>query len=272
MYRLIALDVDGTLLDPQWKVTPATKDAITQARAQGVRVVLATGRSWQEAEHLVPLSGCDTLMVCQGGAAVADCAQQRNLCRWTLPREQAITAIDALERHGFGMMIFVGDRLVVDRRGDEMFAAYDSPGFHKYKEVVEHLGEFLRGNDLPVNKIYAQTCQVEEFSAVEPELSPLDGLCLTSSGWNNIEIVPRGVDKGTALRTLAAMLGISMEQTAGIGDSDNDLGLFAAVSMPIAMGNAPQYVKDRAKRVTDSNARDGVALAIRQLLAENREA
>ena len=107
MYRLIALDVDGTLLNPQWRVTPETKAAITKAREQGVRVVLATGRSWQEAEHLVPLSGCDSLMVCQGGATVAYCAQQRNLRRWTLPREQALAAMSALEAHGFGMMVFV---------------------------------------------------------------------------------------------------------------------------------------------------------------------
>ena len=270
MYRLIALDVDGTLLNPQWRVTPETKAAITKAREQGVRVVLATGRSWQEAEHLVPLSGCDSLMVCQGGATVADCAQQRNLRRWTLPREQALAAMSALEAHGFGMMVFVGDGLVVDRRGDEMFQAYEAPGFHKYKEVVEHLPAFLAGNDLPVNKIYAQTDDLDQFSQVAPHLEGLDGLCLTSSGWNNIEILPKGVDKGTALQALAEMLDIPMEETAGIGDSDNDLGLFSAISMSIAMGNAPDYVKKQAKRVTGSNAENGAAAAILSLLEENK--
>ena len=95
-------------------------------------------------------------------------------------------------------------------------------------------------------------------------------MCLTSSGWNNIEILPKGVDKGTALKALAEMLDIPMEETAGIGDSDNDLGLFSAVSMSIAMGNAPDYVKKQAKRVTGSNAENGAAAAILSLLAENK--
>lgn len=268
MYRLIALDVDGTLLDPAGQVTPATRRAIGEARENGVYVVLATGRSWQEAEHLAPLSGCDSRMVCQGGTAVADCAQKRNLQQWTLPRDQALDAMAVLERCGFGLLVFAGNGLWVDRTGDELFVNYDSPGFHRYKQVRPALAGFFAGNDLPVNKIYAQAVHTDQFDAVRPRLEELDGLFLTSSGWNNLEIVPTGVDKGTGIRALARLLDVPMEQTAGIGDNDNDLGMFSAVAMPIAMGNAPKHVKDRAAWVTESNDRDGVALAIRRLLAQ----
>lgn len=272
MYRLIALDVDGTLLDPEGRVTDATRQAIRTAREEGVYVVLATGRSWQEAEHLVPLAGCDSRMVCQGGTAVADCAQKRNLQQWTLPREQAVAAIDTLERQGFGLLVFADNGLWVDRTGDDLFVSYDSPGFHRYKQVRPTLAGFFAGNDMPINKIYAQAVHTAQFDAVRPHLEEMDGLFLTSSGWNNLEIVPAGVDKGTGLRALAGLLDVPMDQTAGIGDNDNDLGMFAAVAMPIAMGNAPRHVKALAGRVTGANDRDGVAQAIRQLLAENRNA
>ena len=272
MYRLIALDVDCTLLDPDGKVTPATRQAIQMARAEGVYVVLATGRSWQEAEHLVPLSGCDSRMVCQGGTAVADCAQKRNLQQWTLPREQAVAAMEALEAHGFGLLVFADNGLWVDQTGDDLFVSYESPGFHRYKQVRPTLAGFFAHNTMPVNKIYAQAVHTGQFDAVRPHLEEMDGLFLTSSGWNNLEIVPTGVDKGTGLRALARLLDVPMEQTAGIGDNDNDLGMFDAVAMPIAMGNAPRHVKERAGRVTAPNDRDGVAQAIRALLAENKNA
>ena len=82
MIKLISLDLDGTLLDPGGRVTPAAKSAIAEARAAGVRVVINTGRPAPEAFSYVREAGCDTLVSILGGAAVADCASGQLLRRW----------------------------------------------------------------------------------------------------------------------------------------------------------------------------------------------
>lgn len=85
MVKLIALDLDGTMLDPAGQITPETKSAIAQARAAGVRVVLNTGRSIQEAYHFAQEAGCDGLTSALGGAAVADWNRHEVLRRWDMP-------------------------------------------------------------------------------------------------------------------------------------------------------------------------------------------
>ena len=98
MYRLIALDIDGTLIGPDGRVSPANREAIARARAAGMKVVLCTGRSWQESEDVADQAGCDRVLVCQGGAALADLALRRNTRRWDMPRETGLALVERLER------------------------------------------------------------------------------------------------------------------------------------------------------------------------------
>ena len=84
---LIALDLDGTFLDPAGEISPASLEAVRTARAAGVKVVLSTGRSGAEAAHFSKLAGCDNLAVCLGGAALCDARTGSHLRRWDLPEE-----------------------------------------------------------------------------------------------------------------------------------------------------------------------------------------
>ena len=101
------------------------------------------------------------------------------------------------------------------------------------------------------------------------ELAALPGVTLTASNARDFEIVPEGVDKGKALAELAAQYGITLEECAAVGDSDNDMAMLKAAGLPIAMGNASAAVKAAAKRVVASNAEDGVAQAILLCLNKN---
>ena len=91
---LIALDLDGTFLDPAGEISPASLDAVRTARAAGVKVVLSTGRSGAEAAHFSQLAGCDSLAVCLGGAALCDARTGRHLRRWDLPEETGRRALE----------------------------------------------------------------------------------------------------------------------------------------------------------------------------------
>ena len=99
MIRMIALDVDGTLLTSKGTLTEGTVRAIGAARAKGVRVVLSTGRSAPEAVWLTGLAGCDDRAVCLGGAAIANMADGRHLRRWDIPGELAARVLELIRGH-----------------------------------------------------------------------------------------------------------------------------------------------------------------------------
>ena len=108
MYSLIALDIDGTLIGPDGRVSSANRRAVARAREAGVRVVLCTGRSWQESEDVADQAGCDRVLVCQGGAALADLDQRRNTRRWDIHRETGRALVERLEREELGLMQSTG--------------------------------------------------------------------------------------------------------------------------------------------------------------------
>lgn len=265
MYRMIALDIDGTLVGKDGRVSAANRAAIAQAKAAGLRVVLCTGRSWQESEEVAAEIGCDPMMVCQGGAALADLEQRRNTRLWEIPQNAALALLALLEDQPLGFVYFSGSELLVNPGSLAIFQAYPSEGFHRSKRVVEHPLRYFQEGNLPLNKIFAcgdPACFPPLLEGVRacPEVT------LTSSAWNNFEILPAGIDKGTGLAALAAGLGIGMEEIIAIGDSPNDMAMLSAVGMPVAMGNAPGEVKALARYVTAANEADGVAQAIRHVL------
>ena len=266
MIRMIALDVDGTLLTSGGRVTEETVGAIQTARQHGVRVVLATGRSVQEAVWLTGLAGCDGRAVCIGGAAVADMTDGRHLHRWDIPDSAARAVLEIVADQGLACMVFAGEINLLDPYSSEFFRrTYPYSVYLDSTVVARDLAGWLQTHGQPLTKIHAEG-DPAAFPALLKRLRSIPGVELTSSGGDNFEVVARGVDKGRALCLLGSEWGIAPEEIAAIGDSDNDLAMLRAVGCPVAMGNASDEVKAAATMVTDSNDREGVAKAIRKLI------
>ena len=266
MIRMIALDVDGTLLTPQGEVTPETVRAIRAAREKGIRVVLSTGRSAQEAVWLTGLAGCDNKAVCLGGAVIADMADGRHLRRWDIPEDAAARVLEGIRGKPLASMVFAGEVNLLDPYSDDFFRAnYPYPAYLDTTVRVEDLSGWLREHGQPLTKIHAEG-DPAIFPAILETLGRTPGLALTSSGPDNFEVVADGVDKGKALCLLAREWGIAPDEIAAIGDSDNDLAMLRAVGCPVAMGNGSDEVKAASVMVTDSNAGDGVAKAVWKLI------
>ena len=266
MCRLIVLDVDGTLLNSQGNVSPETILAIREARSKGVRVVLGTGRSAPEAAYFAALTGCDSLAICLGGAAIAETGSMRHLKRWDMEPAAGLTALKLLASAPLARMIFAGEVNLMDPASDAYFREnYPFDCFHNHKVVTADVISYLEEHGLPMTKYYSVGAP-EVFPPLLEQLRVLPELELTSSGGDNFEVLSRGVDKGRALSVLAQMWDIPPEETAAIGDSDNDLAMLRASGVPVAMGNANSAVKQAARYVTDTNDQDGVAKAIRRLI------
>ena len=266
MIRMIALDVDGTLLTSRGELTTETARAIRAAREKGVRVVLSTGRSVQEAVWLTGLAGCDNRAVCLGGAAVADMADGRHIRRWDIPDGLAASVLDILRGQPLACMVFAGEVNLLDARSARFYReTYPFPAYLDATVETQDVARWLREHRQPLTKIHAEGAP-ELFPPLLDKLAKLPGLTLTRSGPDNFEVLAAGADKGRALRLLGEEWGISPEETAAIGDSDNDLAMLRSVGCPVAMGNASDGVKAVCALVTDSNDGDGAAKAIDRLV------
>ena len=261
MIRLIALDLDGTLLDPAGQITHETKAAIAQAQEAGIKVVLSTGRSAQEAADFSIQAGCDNLSVCLGGAVLSDNATGVHLRRWDMPEDIGQRALELCLHRDIELMIFAGEQIVLDPFSQRSLAkTFPYPVFHNAAVVTEDPIAYLKEHDLPLTKIHGDR---NRPAYPLEELSQLEGVELTSSNDHDFELVPSGVNKGRTLALLALLWGIPLDQCAAVGDSENDLAMLQAAGFPIAMGNGCAAVKEAACYIAPDNAHHGVAQAIR---------
>jgi Cof subfamily protein (haloacid dehalogenase superfamily) len=266
MIKLIALDLDGTLLDPSGQVTQETKAAVAQARSAGVRVVLNTGRPIPEAIWFAKEAGCDALLSCLGGAALVDSGSGAVLRRWDLPSHTAEQALALCLGREIELMIFAGEEIVLDPFSKaSLLRTYPYPVFHNSAVVVEDPLAYLRERDLPLTKLHGDG---KPGHYPLEALAALPGVGLTASNDHDFEVVAHGVDKGRTLALLAMMYGVPLQDCAAVGDSENDLPMLRSVGRPIAMGNAAPAVKEVAVDTAPSNAEEGASWAIRACLTD----
>ena len=261
MIKLISLDLDGTLLDPKGRVTEASRAAVARARAAGARVVVNTGRDCREAAWFAREAGCDLLTSSTGGALVQDGSTGTTLRRWDVPEPSGRRAAEiALSWEGVELLIFAGEQTLVSsayKRKLERY--YPFPAFHAHAVVTDDPLGYMAEHDLPLTKIHGE---LDPSRYPLERLAALEGVALTASSSHDFELLPAGADKGRALALIAGLYGVPPEQCAAVGDSDNDLAALRAAGLAIAMGNAPQNVKDIAGRIAPSNAGEGAAWAI----------
>ena len=181
-YRLLALDLDGTLLNSQKEITPEVRKALAWAKERGVYVVLSTGRIVGEAAEFARELPCEDLMVTAGGTAIATASDERILQSWEMPCEIGAKAVEAVQSRPVRVMIYVGSKIYINEYSNRDFVAnYRVEGFHANKIVVEDIAGEIRRNHLNVTKVYA----IGERAVLEQALA-----------------IPQEVDMGTAGKRL----------------------------------------------------------------------
>lgn len=264
---LIALDLDGTALAPGNVVSEATRTAVQKAREAGLHVVVATGRICGEAREFARAMGADDLMVTSGGATLSSVRYGTCTMRISMPWEPAVRAAAVVERIGMTAMVYVGETLFITPYDDLAFGQYKSnEGYLAVKQIVPSVAEHIANERLSVDKIFVRSQDENMLRSARAQLETIPGVRVMSSAADNLEVISPIADKGMALGMLCRTLGTSLSRAAAIGDSENDLEMLHAVALPIAMGNATDAVKAACRRVTATNAEDGVARAIEQIL------
>ncbi len=265
--KMIGLDLDGTLLTSEKKITSYTKSIIEKALLQGVVVVISTGRPLTAIPKEVLAIPGMRYAVTTNGARVVDLAKNETLQESTLPVELALQLLDIMSAYSPIVEIFVDgisySRKVTPEMADEYLKdPHVIEYFMSTRIHVENIREMVRKQRVSVEKVHGVFRNQQEVQAVYKQLEKIPGIVTVSSFGNNWEVNKEGTNKGKALVRLGELLGIKREEIMACGDSMNDYEMIKAVGFGVAMANADEQVKTIADYITESNDEDGVAKAI----------
>lgn len=266
-YQLLALDLDGTVLDSDTgqRISPRVHRAVAAAQARGVRVTLATGRMFGSTMPFVEALGIRDPIICYQGGMVRH-PQTGQIYQHTLmPAAPAAEAVELLTGADIFVVAYVDERLCVAERRPEL-----DTYLHYHHEEVEvlvepNLAAMLQAT--PPTKLLFET-EPERVGPVLERLAARFGGVLSTvrSHARFGELTPLGISKGAALATLAAQLGIAREQVVAIGDHENDIPMITWAGLGLAMGNAIEPARRAADAVIPSVREDGVAWAVERYI------
>lgn len=288
MIKLIASDMDGTLLDAHMSISTENTEAIRMANELGIEFMVATGRNAQEARAALDEAGIDCAMITLNGAQVFD-RSGKSLFTVPIPSPQAMTVMDILDANGIYYEVATNQGLYSESQPKRIESFASSIATHMphltYKMAiamasanlellhityVDSIRELLLDDKLEVLKIICfHTEGPRILYSVGKEISNLGELAVTSSGQNNLEVNHKNAQKGIAVAHVAHERGITLDEVMTIGDNFNDVSMLQTAGVSFAMGNAEIEVKDYAKYLTDTNLESGVGKAILRAINEN---
>ncbi len=258
-FRMLSIDLDGTLLTSDKRITPRTREAVRAARDAGVRVVICTARPPRSARPFYDELGLDTELIAYNGAMAVQPGTGEVLLHKAIPAglAQRLLAV-ALEVDPEMVISFEKeDQWLTDARGAAIITDTAAAGWAPDK--VCSLQECVSG---PVTKMLASK-DAETLRRLEAALAErLPELSVTRCDDYLLQIAAPGVCKEAALAELLAARGWTADDLAAIGDAPNDLGMLRFAALGLAVGNAPPEVQAAADGVVASNDEDGAAEAI----------
>ena len=247
--KMIAFDLDGTLLTTDKRLTERTRKALEQAVEKGIHIIPATGRPMSGIpKEIIDFPGI-RYIVSSNGARVLDMKNRDVLYEETLPVEKAGEILDIFEKY------------------------QKDPAMQRYiittRRPVESTRVKFETENRGLDKIQAlfvsQEDKLEAWESIESQVGDVE---VTGALSNNIEVNAKGIHKGSALQFLGELLGISMDEVITFGDGSNDIKMLEMAGTGVAMANSVQKVLDIADITAMSNDEDGVARIIEQYVLE----
>lgn len=284
--KIIAIDMDGTLLNSAEHISDENANAIKKAQSQGVEVVIATGRTYHTATNLLKKANVNVPIICLNGADARNPLGEK-LVSVPIAKESFVKIDDVCKQHDIHFEVCTNDGIYSMSKQRSLQVRIDivksaNPDFNEMKvkehfnehvasgyiKFVDHFSELLKLQALEVYKVLVFSIEEEKLAGVKAELVHDQDLCITSSGRDNLEINHLNAQKGIALERFAAERGVEMKDVMAIGDNYNDLSMLKRAGRSVAMGNAEEDVKKVCNFVTKTNNEHGVAHAIEEMLKE----
>ncbi len=263
-YRAVYFDLDGTLLDPEARIPSVVFGAIDRLKAKGVRVGVATGRRATTTLPYAEAIGVNAPCVLFNGAKVTEADLKTTLFHTTLPRIATIKVIERCLGLGVHVGAYVDERLVIDHTVPEPRSAEAGAALSAREPT-----DLLALEAAPVKLLFVdepERLKTLRQILTEERLVP-PGAHLVRSNPRFLELLPDGVNKGTALWRCASHLGISPSEIVCFGDDENDIDMLVAAGLGVAVAHGPDSVKAVAGRVIADNNGDALAAALDDIFA-----
>jgi Cof subfamily protein (haloacid dehalogenase superfamily) len=258
--RLVVSDVDGTLVRQDKSLAPSTIAAAGRLRAAGIRLALVSSRPPNGLDALCGQLALDTPRAGFNGGLILG-PDNRTLREHTIPEAACQESVTVMQQAGTDVWVFCGDRwLLQNPQGPHVPREHKATGLPF--QVVDDFAPYLAR----VHKVMGASDDHDLVARLEAELRGLVGreAMVARSQSYYLDVTHPQANKGAAALALAALLDVEAEAMVCLGDMPNDVPMFEVAGLSIAMGNAPDPVKARAKAVTAGNDDDGWALAIDQ--------
>lgn len=273
MIKLIAIDLDGTLVNSQKQLSRENYEALHYAHQQGVKIVLCTGRPYLAMKHLVEEIGLNTeddYIITFNGSQIQGASDGRVLASYTISRDEMLTWYEETNRLALPLNVIDQDWVYEPTSYPEGRPSWYVDRVTSAPSKLKDFNEFPADHQFNKLVISQEPDYIQSgVQAFNPNLASQYNI--VRSHPHLYEIGQQGVSKGNALKELGKQLGIDMADMMAIGDEDNDMSMIEMAGIGVAMGNAIDPVKEIAQYVTATNDESGVAQAIYHYLGEESE-
>lgn len=286
MIKLIASDMDGTLLNSNNEISKENLDAIKKAEENGIHFTIATGRDVTQVKEILKRYDLRCQCLLSNGSEYRD--EDGNILeKIDIEKDKLKEILYKLKNRGILAQLFTNEGRFTPNSKEEAlegtihmiqcFGKIES--YEEAKELaiahpdfvglnfIEDLDKFIESS-IEVRKIFAFYPDVNVIAEAKKEIEEIEGLAVSSSFVDNIEITHKDAQKGLTLAKVAKKLGIKKEEVMVLGDSFNDYSMFTEFTETVAMENAIPEIKEIAKYITDTNDNHGVAKAILKVIEE----
>ena len=270
---MVAMDLDGTLLGVDSRISPENAEALRKCSERGIRVVMASGRSFEAIRSFACGLGIECAIISCNGARTDETAEGPLLMEDCIPEAQAIELFEALRKENIYFECYTPGKIYMTDGFAERFHAHKAKAVEMDGRRLEYIdgAERMRREAMGcAYKFVVFSPDVDRLSQVAQRMREFD-ISVTSSWSDNIELMKKGAGKGKALSAYAALKGIPKEEIMAFGDQINDLDLLSASGWPVAMENAVPELKAFARLTAPHHDQSGVGKIIRKYILDEGE-
>ncbi len=264
-YKIIALDMDDTLLKENLTIGKRTKEALSEAKKRGLIIVLASGRPTEALEKYaieLELNISNGYILSYNGSFVKNCVNNDVIYKQSLTNEKIHKIFDLAEKHKLYIHTYMDNYIIVNKQNE--YTDFESKITGIPVKVVNNFKEYVNCDVVKAIALEEPTYLNKAKEKIIKEVGEI--MSVTTSKPFFLEFMDKGVDKGKALELLAKNIGIDMKEVIAVGDSYNDITMMKSAGLSVAMGNANDEVKKIANTIVSDNENDGVAEAIEKYI------
>lgn len=268
-YKLICTDMDGTLLGKGFEISQENIKALKESMKKGIKVALVTGRPYNAMKYFTSVLGDDVYIISTNGTYfnLPGYEYKKVLNKDALEKIYLLGEKYKLNRHFKGCKIIISNNEIGK---EHPYRLVNSKNKEEDRiEIIENASceTLLKRAENEILKCILFSEDSKTLEQAKNEFKKQEDLEVVSSGKINFEVMSKDTSKGIAVKKFCEILGIDNKEVICIGDNENDISMIEFAGLGIAMGNATDEVKSKADFVTDTNVNDGVAKALRKVLA-----